>query len=315
MSYDNRHCTIGIDVSKFKLDVYCLPSKQFFTVNNSPQGCNTLLRKITKFQGIIALEATGGYEQLPIQVLTKKQQRVALLNPRHVRDFAKSRGYLAKTDKLDAKIIAQFIQVNPPSKFIQYDPEHQQVRDWQDRRDQLIKEIINEKNRLEKANLPIISSIKRVIKLLEKEIQVCDDNLQRLIKNHPRWYDIYQKLIAIPGVGQVTAQATIAYLPEIGQLSAKRIAALVGLAPFNRDSGKMSAKRTCWGGRSQLRNLLYMATLSTIRYNPAIKQFHQKLVSAGKPGKVALVACMRKLIVIMNSMIKYNTQWNPHQAL
>ena len=308
---------IGIDVSKALLDVFNTYDSSYHQYDNSAAGIKkliTVLKKYTKDQILITLEATGGYEKLAARALVEKGFSVAVINPRIIRAFAKASGKLAKTDKIDAKIIATYTEKMQPESRLVFNKNHDKISELSTRRTQLIAMIVAEKNRLDKVSPEIKKSILRIIKLLEKELAEIDDQLKASVQADETFAQKHALLKSVKGIGQKTATALIAYLPELGALEERKITALAGLAPFNCDSGKMKGKRMIWGGRSSVRTSLYMATMTAVRSNDAIKTFYHRLINAGKPKMVALTACMRKLIIIMNAMIRNNQPWHQNYA-
>jgi transposase len=301
---------IGIDVSKPILDVYILPHKKYMQFKNDLAGIKKLINKISKFpNALIVMESTGGYEKLLAISLYQVGIKVCVMNPRRIRDFAKSMGKLAKTDKIDAEIIALFAcKIEPPANFV-FNEEINQLSDNSARRRQLIGIISMEKNRLHKASTKHKKGIERVIKFLTKELIMVDKEQQKLLESNDEFIEKANILLSVKGIGDLTTRALLAELPELGALSTKQIASLGGLAPFNRDSGKFKGLRTIWGGRTSVRCALYMATLVATRFNTTIRLFYQRLLAAGKKKKVALTACMHKLLIIINAMIKNKTFW------
>lgn len=301
---------IGIDVSKAILDVYILPSKKYMQFKNDIKSIKKLSEKLKSFpQASIVMEATGGYEKPVAQSLQKVGFSVSVVNPRPIRDFAKALGKLAKTDKIDAEVIALFAEKMQPQANVAYNENQQKLTELNTRRRQIIEMITMEKNRLDKASKELRKSIQRIIKALEKELQAINEALEKSIQNDADYAQKNTLLKSIKGVGTVVAAGIIADLPELGNVSAKQISALAGLAPYNRDSGTLRGKRTIWGGRAFVRTTLYMATLVATRHNPQIKIFYERLCNAGKQKKVAITACMHKLLIIMNAMIKHNESW------
>ena len=307
----DEKCYIGIDVSKNDLDVYILPYEKYMRFENTLQGIKKLIKKLASFpQPFIVMEATGGYEKLVAKLLTEAQFSTSVVNPRQVRDFAKALGKLAKTDKIDSQILAMFVEKIQPRSNIIPDKNQEILAENVARRRQLVDMITMEKNRLDKANKQLQKSIQKVLKVLEKELESINNILENVINNTPNYAKKNELLQSIKGVGSTVAAQIIADLPELGSVTSRQISALVGLAPFNRDSGALRGQRTIWGGRASVRSILYMATLVAIRFNEKIKTFYMRLCDAGKPKKVAIVACMRKLVIIMNAMIKNNQKWN-----
>lgn len=310
MTIQNKKCYIGIDVSKKILDVYILSERRFMQFENNMTGIQKLIKKFKIFSDVlIVMESTGGYEKLVAQTLAKENIAVAVINPRQIRDFAKALGILAKTDRIDAEVIALFGEKIQPKENVTYAENQQKFVEKNTRRRQLIDMITMEKNRLDKASKEMGKSIQYIIKLLQKELEKINQSLEKIIQSDPEYSRIDKLLQTIKGVGSVTIAGIIADLPELGSLSAKEISALAGVAPLNRDSGTLRGKRTIWGGRASVRQTLYMATLVATRYNKTIKAFYERLCNAGKQKKVAIIACMHKLLIIMNAMIKNDQPW------
>lgn len=301
---------IGIDVSKAILDVFISPIDKYMQFNNDASGIKKLIKKFNLFPSAsIVMEATGGYEKPVAQALKMANFTVAVVNPRQIRDFAKALGKLAKTDRIDSQTIAVFAEKIQPRANVVCDQNQQNLADNNARRRQLVDMIVMEKNRLDKASSIQIKSIKRVLQTLEKELESVNEAQKIAIKNDAQYAQKNNLLVSIKGVGSVVAAGIISDLPELGSVSSKEIAALAGLAPYNCDSGTMRGRRSIWGGRASVRCTLFMATLVAIRHNTKIKTFYERLCSAGKLKKVAIIACMRKLLVIMNAMIKNNQPW------
>lgn len=301
---------VGIDVSKNELDVYILPSNTYASYKNNPRGIQAIKRKLAQYpQPKVVFEATGGYEKRLANKLNEAGIEVCIVNPRQIRDFAKALGKLAKTDKIDAQIIALFAQKVEPEARQMKSKNQAQLAELSARRRQLIDMITMEKNRLDKANGAIKKSIKKIIKILEKELAEVEEQLNKIIIEDEFYSNVFDTLITVPGIGKTVATALIANMPELGSLSGKQIASLAGLAPFNRDSGQMRGTRAIWGGRASVRHCMYMATLVATRYNQKIKAFYQRLCEAGKPKKLAIIACMRKLLICINAMVKNNQPW------
>lgn len=263
---------------------------------------------------VIVLEATGGFELLAAIHLANAGLPVAVVNPRQVRDFAKAMGRLAKTDALDAGILAEFAQRIRPAPRPLPDEAALLLEGLLTRRRQIVDMLTAEKNRLGFARGPIKRDITRHIRWLEKRLADVDGDLQDAVTASPLYHAKAELLRSVPGVGQVTTLTLLATLPELGQLSRHQIAALVGVAPMNRDSGTMRGKRMVWGGRAPVRAVLYMATLVGIKHNPVLRVFYERLRASGKPFKVAATACMRKLLTILNAMLHQNRKWDPQHA-
>lgn len=305
---------IGIDVSKATLEVAVLPGELAWSVANSEEGIQEIIAKVSPLgvPRIILMEATGGFERKPLAWLGAAGLPVVAINPRNARDFAKSIGLLAKTDKVDAKALALFAQRNQPDCRPLPDEQTRGLQDLIVRRRQMLDMLAVEQNRLPLVDHPRVSrEIRSHIAWLEKHIQNVDDDIDQSIKNSPAWQPKSELLRSARGVGPILASTLIAQLPELGSLTNKKIAALVGVAPFNRDSGTIRGRRCIWGGRADIRRVLYMAALSAIRFNPTIRAFYQRLCQAGKLPKVAIIASMRKLLTILNAMVRDQTPWRP----
>lgn len=301
---------IGIDVSKERLDVAMRPGEEQWSVANEEDGIGGLVSRLQQMgPSLVVLEATGGLEITLTAALASAELPVVVVNPRHVRDFARATGQLAKTDRLDATVIARFGEALKPSPRPLRDAESQALAALLTRRRQVVTMITSEKNRLHAASRPMRREIQRHISWLEKSLTTLDADLGDSLRQSSLWREKDNQLRSVPGVGHVLSVTLLADLPELGTLDRRRIASLVGVAPLNRDSGTMRGKRTVWGGRARVRAALYMGTLVATRFNPVIKTFYQRLCAAGKPKKLALTACMRKLLSILNSMLKHGTQW------
>jgi len=299
---------VGIDVSKAQLDVALGANEGTFSIANDEQGIRELLKRLIPGADLVILEATGGLEVPVAGALAAAGIAVAVVNPRQVREFARATGRLAKTDRLDAQVLARFGEaVKPPVRPLK-DEQAQALEALVMRRSQLVTMLTAEKNRRANAPMVIRRSIDEHIRWLEKRLSGFDDELSDLIRATPIWRERDELLRSVPGVGTVLAVTLLAHLPELGTLTRKQIAALAGLAPFNRDSGTLRGSRCIWGGR-KVRRVLYMATVAAIRANPAIKSFYTTLRQRGKHPKPALTACMRKLLVILNAVLRTNTPW------
>jgi transposase len=311
MSEDEKQVFIGIDVSKDKLDVAVRPTETGRTFSNDEDGISFLVDFVKSLSpSLIVLEASGGLETVAVGALAIESLPVVVINPRQMRDFAKATGRLAKTDAIDARIIARFAEVLQPEVRPLKDEEAQRLTAFNTRRRQIVEMITAEKNRLTSAPIWTRKDIKTHITWLEKCLKKTDNDLSNFLKKSPVWKEKNDILRSAPGVGPVTATTLLSNLPELGELSRKKIAALVGVAPLNRDSGLFRGKRTTWGGRQSIRSVLYMSAVSAIRCNPIIKNFYRRLCEAGKPPKVAITACMRKLLIILNTMIKNRALWS-----
>lgn len=303
---------IGIDVSKEWLDLAALPSGRTWRCANDPLALPELVTELaTLAPHLIVLEATAGYERLAAAALAAAGLPVCVVNPRLVRAFAKATGYLAKTDRLDALVLAHFAAtIEPPVRPL---PSTAQAdfRALLARRRQIVEMLVMERNRLALTVPSVQGRVQEHITWLQAELDDLDRALQQAIESSPLWQATDDLLRSVPGVGPVTARTLLAELPELGQVSPKQVAALVGLAPFNVDSGRFRGTRRIWGGRSAVRQAVYMATVSAIRCNPLIRAYYLRLVAAGKPKKVALIAAAHKLLTILNAMVKQQTRWCP----
>jgi transposase len=302
--------TIGIDVAKAHLDVAVRPSGDQWQVANTEEGIAGLLGRLTPLApGLVVLEASGGWELAVVAALVEAQLPVAVVNPRQVHDFAKAVGQLAKTDQLDAQVIARFGEAVHPEPRPLPDAEAQLLGALLARRRQLIGMRTAERQRLGTALGAVRPRIAAHLAWLDQELADLDDDLGRRLRESPLWREREDLLRSVPGVGPVVALTLVAELPELGQLDRKRLAALVGLAPLARDSGTLRGKRLVWGGRGRVRAALYMATLVATRHNPVIQAFYARLLKAGKAKKVALTACMHKLLRILNAIVTTKTPW------
>ena len=301
----------GIDVSKARLDV-ALSNGEQWSESNEDSGIRGLARRLREAgPEIIVLEATGGFENAAAAAMAQAALPVVIVNPRQVRDFARATGQLAKTDRIDARTLALFAErVRPTAKALP-DEAAQELDALLTRRRQLLEMITAEKNRFSSAAIALRKGIREHIRYLERQLKGIDLETEERILSSPLWRAKEDLLRSVPGVGPVLSRTLIAELPELGQLSEKQICALVGVAPLARDSGKMRGRRIVWGGRAPVRAVLYMAALVASRRNPVIRAFYLRLRAAGKPPKVAVTACMRKLLVILNAMLRSNTRWNP----
>ena len=307
---------VGIDVSKATLDVATFPSGEAWTSAHNESEIEQLTTRLGLLRPkLIVLEATGGLERDAVASLFAAQLPVFVVNPRQMRHFAKGLGLLAKTDKLDAHAIARFAEAVKPSPRPLPDEQTQGLNALITRRRQIIGMQTAEKNRSGTAPAVVRESIEAHLAWLQQELDALNDALDHQVRESPAWREKDALLQSVPGVGVVTSHSLIACLPELGILDRKQIAALVGVAPRNRDSGRFRGKRFVWGGRANIRAVLYMAVISASRFNPVIKAFYQRLLAAGKAKKVALVACMHKLLTILNAMVKNHTHWRPSLAL
>lgn len=303
---------VGIDVCQKHLDVYIRPIGELFQVTNDESGIAELIRKLREIKPeLIVLEATGGMELTAAIELTQAELAVAIINPRQARDFAKATGQLAKTDAIDAKILAHFADAIRPQVREIKDESSRQLQDLVQRRRQISDMITAEKNRLRGKSHLVQSDIKEHIAWLEEKLQEIESQIKNAIALREDWQQKKQLLTSVPGVGEVVATTLISSLPELGQLAHKSLSYLVGLAPLNRDSGTSKGKRRIWGGRANVRCVLYMAALVAIRFNPVIKDFYQRLLDKGKLKKVALTACMHKLLILLNAIVRDCQPWQP----
>lgn len=304
--------SVGIDVSKATLDVSVYPRGKTWQVEHSPAGMTALTEELADLgPTVVVVEATGGLEMSLTAALSVAGFPVVVVNPRQVRNFARATGKLAKTDKLDAQVLAQFGAMVRPQVRPLPDAARLELRALVTRRQQLLEMMTAEKNRQRRTTPGVRHRIEVNVKWLREQLKELDRDLGDFLKSSPLWQEDARVLRSVSGVGPIFTATLIARLPELGSLNSRQAAALVGVAPFNRDSGTLRGKRTVWGGRGDLRTALYMATLVATRYNPVIRDFYQRLCAAGKPKKVALIACMRKLLVILNSMVKHGQTWNP----
>ena len=304
---------IGIDVAKDRLDVHTRPGGEVFAVARDSNGLAMLVERLQRLApALVALEATGGYETVVASALGAAQLPLAVVNPRQIRDFARATGKLAKTDRIDAAAIAHFAEaVRPPARPLA-DAEARALGELVARRRQVIEMIIAERHRRRMASQRrVIRAIERHLALLQAELSELEGDIDDAIRKSPAWQADADLLVSVPGVGKVTLRTLIAELPELGHLNRRKIAALVGVAPINRDSGTLRGRRTIAGGRPAVRTALYMAALVASRANPVIAAYYAKLRAAGKTGKQALVACMRRLVVILNAILRDHKPWQP----
>jgi len=301
---------VGIDVSKAWLDIAVYEQERSWRAGNNDQGIADLVVELRKLSpALVLLEATGGFEMLLVAELANAGLPVVVTNPRRVRAFARSTGRLAKTDKLDAKLLAHFAAaVRPPVRTLPSD-EEEQLTGLLTRRRQIVDMLTVEKNRLHTVRPALRSDIEEHITWLQKKLSKLDEDVDQFVQATPLWKEKDAILRSVPGVGRVTSSTLLAMLPELGKLNRQQIAALVGVAPVNKDSGRKQGKRRVYGGRADVRCVLYMAALSAKKFNPVIRKFYERLIKQGKEKKVALTACMRKLLVILNAMMRTNQPW------
>ena len=306
---------VGIDVSKAQVDVAVRPTGQRWVVSYDETGIKELVSQMVDLgPAMVLLEATGGLELPLVAALAAAALPVVVVNPRQVRDFARATGTLAKTDALDAAVLAHFADAIRPEVRPLRDAESQVLNSLTARRHQVLTMLVSEKNRLGTASgavspRAVSPRIEAHIAWLEQELSDLDKGLRQTLRRSPVWREKDDLLRTVPGVGPQLSLTLLALLPELGTLNRKQIAALVGVAPYNRDSGTRRGKRAVWGGRSRVRAVLYMGALVASRHNPAIRDFYQRLLAAGKPKKVALIASMRKLLVTLNAMLKHGSPW------
>jgi transposase len=312
---------VGVDVAKDTLEIAFDPDGKTSNTSNDRVGIAKLLTQLPEpHTCVLVLEASGGYERTAIGELLQAGHYVALVNPRRVREFANALGILAKTDPIDARVIARFGQVVKPRCLEMPQGPLGELQQLVDRRRQLIDLRTAESNRLKQASSkPTRKSIQEVLKTIEKQVKIIDEQIDKIVRDHDDWQHKVDLMTSVPGVGTTTATTLLADLPELGQLNRQEIAALVGVAPFNHDSGRLQGSRSIWGGRISVRNALYMAALSAKRCNDRIRPFAQRLAQGaegrgGKKAKVVLTACMRKLLVTLNTMLKNDTVWSPQLA-
>jgi transposase len=310
----NNKWVVGIDVSKATLDVAVLPSGEVQQFANDVTGIEQLSSKLKSMDAdLVVMEATGGYETAVATALVGAGFRVAVVNPRQIRDFARASGRLAKTDRIDAQVIAAFGQAIEPEIVRLPDEEARKLEALLVRRRQLVGMRVQEVMRLGLVQGAMRKSIKTHVDWLGKEIDKLDVDLTAALRSSPAWRAKDELLRTMKGIGPLTSATLLIALPELGELDRRAIAALVGLAPFNCDSGVMRGRRSIYGGRPHVRTLLYMAATTAVRCNPVIRAFYERLKSRGKSHKVAMVACMRKMLTILNAMVRQSTPWTPER--
>ena len=308
-------CFVGVDVSKSVLDVATRPQERIWQVGNDKAGICRLVTNLRPLEPTcIVLEATGGYERAAAKALFEAGLPVAVVNPRHPRAYARATGRLAKTDRIDAQVLSHFGEVIRPRLVTNDDAAREELSGLEARRQQLLGMVTAEKNRLHLAQPQVARRIRQHLGWLQKEVKQLEKEIQERVRSHAEWSATVEILRSVPGVGPVLSAAIIAGLPELGRTDRRQIAALVGVAPLNRDSGTLRGRRCVWGGRAQLRSVLYMATLAATRHNPVIAALYRRFCAAGKPKKVALVACMRKLLTILNAMLRSKIAWQAYPA-
>jgi transposase len=319
MSTTNPHSTrrVGIDVSKARLDVCLLPEGETFAVANDREGVQSLLGRLREARPeLVVLEASGKYERPAAAAVAASGIAVAVVNPRQARDFARATGRLAKTDRIDAEVLARFAGAVGPRPSVLPDEEARLLQALLTRRRRQLSEmLVAENNRLQVAPEAVAERIRAHVEWLREELRRTDGELDEAVEASTAWKENEALLRSVPGVGPVLARTLLAELPELGTLTHKRLSALVGVAPFNRDSGTLRGRREVWGGRASVRAALYMGALVATRHNPKLKEFYERLLAAGKPKKVALVACMRKLLSILNAVMRERIPWHPAHLL
>jgi transposase len=313
---DPEVVAVGIDVAKASLDVAVRPSGEHQQWSNDATGIMGAIAWLRSVHpGVIVVEATGGYEAPVVAELGLAGLPVAVVNPRHVRDFARATGRLAKTDRLDAQVLAHFAAALRPEPRPLPDVQAQELAALVERRREVVAMRTAEQNRQSAARVePVRARIQAHLAWLDGELANVDDELRQRLRASPLWRERDDLLRSVPGIGPVLSLTLLADLPELGRLSHAQIAALVGVAPLNRDSGTLRGRRAVWGGRAAVRAVLYMGTLRATRCNPMIRHFYDRLLAAGKAKKVALVACMHKLLTILNAMLKHQTPWQAQAA-
>jgi len=311
----NEDISVGIDTGKATLDIEIYPLGERFSVSNDTTGIRQAIKRIKGHQPTrVVIESTGRLHRQFVKAGFKAKLPIVVANPMRVKSFIQSTGQLAKTDRLDAGLIAEYgARVQPPLSQARSN-KAEKISDLLTRRSQLIEMRTMEKNRLDSMPVVTQASIRQLLKYLQQQIDSVEKRLHKLIADEPQYQQTLEILLSVKGVGPVLAYTLLSDLPELGQLNRRQIAALVGVAPMNKDSGKYHGKRIVRGGRTKIRNILYMAMLSAMQSNPKFKRQYQRMVEAGKPKKVAIVACMRKLITVLNTMVKNGTVWDEQMA-
>jgi len=313
---EKKEVFVGIDISKDHLDIAIYPDEKAWQITNDEKSIQKLCQDLLSLNPQrVVVEASGGLETAVAIELSKAGLPLVIINPRQVRDFAKATGTLAKADHIDARILAKFAEAIRPEVRPLPDEAQRELEGLMSRRSQLITMITAEKNRLPKASKAVVGGVKKHIRWLEKQLAMVDKELSKRIQSNKAWKKDDEVLRSVPGVGPVTSRCLLSNLPELGKVSGKKIAALVGVAPFNCDSGKFKGRRRIWGGRSNVRSALFMSTFAATRCNPVIRSFFLRLINSGKPYKVALVACMRKLLVLLNAIMATKQPWKYNHGL
>jgi len=307
---------VGIDISKATLDVYLRPLGKTFQVANKETTISGLIEELQTYSlNLIILEATGGLETELLIQLQAAQLPVALINPRQGRDFAKATGKLAKTDAIDAQVLAHFGEALNPQVVAMESDSARQLKELISRRRQVVEIQTAEKNRRDRSRGKALTDIEQHLEYLEQSLKKLNQEIEELTQSNQAWIEKVNLLKTIPGIGQVISTTLVSYLPELGQLTAKQISRLVGVAPINHDSGQHKGKRMINGGRAPVRASLYMGAVVAIRHNPIIKDFYERLLSRGKPKKLAITACVRKMLVILNAMVRDQKPWQVSENL
>ena len=313
---ENQSQWVGIDVSKATLDVYFRPMGKALKITNNEEGINDLVKQLKRVEiNLIVLEATGGLETEVVIQLQTALLPVAMINPRQGRDFAKATGRLAKTDAIDAQILAHFGEAMKPAVLAIESDSARQLSELVSRRRQLVEMRTAEKNRSSRARGKALGNIQAHLEYLERTIEELNQEIEQLTQHNQSWVDKINLVKTVPGIGPVISTTLVSDLPELGQLTAKQISRLVGVAPINHDSGQHQGKRRISGGRAHIRAALYMGAVVAMRHNPIIKDFYDRLVDRGKSKKLALTACVRKMLVILNAMVRSNQPWQVPDSL
>lgn len=306
---------VGVDVGKYQLDICIHERNKCFSVRNDKQGIRSALNRLRRYQvDRVVCEATGRYEHALVEAAIEKQLPIIVSNPIQIRRYAGAVGQLAKTDEIDSRLIAEYAAVIQPTVRRHKSKQIIKIKDLLVRRRQLIEMMTMEKNRHQIMPTFLKADIQRSINHLQKQLVKVDKQLNTLVEQHDEWQEKRERLLSVPGIGPVVVNTLLGDLPELGSLTNKQIAALTGVAPYNRDSGKLRGKRRIRGGRATVRTMLYMAMLTSVQHNPVIKRFYHRLVAEGKHKKVALTACIRKMIIILNAMLRDGTDWNENMA-
>jgi len=306
---------VGIDISELELEIGILPQSQTWKSPNDETGMSELIKRLAELgPELVVMEATGGLERAVHSILEEAGLPVRVVNPRQVRDFAKALGILAKTDAIDALVLAKYAQSVKPEPRPAKDKQTRELEALLKRHCQLVEMLTQEKNRLRTTAKPVRGNLEAHITVLKKYLKEVDKDTRSFIKRMPIWRDKDKIIQSAQGAGPVLSATMLSSVPELGALNRRKIAALIGVAPFNCDSGKFKGRRRCWGGRAGVRSILYMATLAAIRCNVIIRPFYQRLIAAGKDKKVAITACMRKFLTILNTMVRNGAKWNPVRA-